>query len=54
MVSKEIYKAAAQLAPKETESQDVSGKILAIDVSKVYVCIIAMPKLPITTKKMNF
>ena len=54
LVSEEICKAAAGLAPKETESQDVSGKILAMDVSEVYVCIIAMPKLPITMKKMNF
>ena len=38
-VSEEICKAAAALAPKETESEDVSGKILAIDVNKVFVCV---------------
>ena len=52
-VSEEICKAAAALAPKETESEDVSGKILAIDVNKVFV-LIAIAKFPITTKKMNF
>jgi len=38
-VSKEICKAPAALAPKATENQDLCGKILAVDVNKVFVCV---------------
>ena len=46
LVSEEICKVAAELAPMETESKDVSGKILAIDVRKVYVCVSCNAKTP--------
>ena len=38
-LSTEISTAAEQLKPKQKETEDVDGKILAIDVSKFYVCI---------------
>ena len=54
LVSVEICKAAAELAPMETESQDVSGKILAIDVSKVYVCGNCNAKTPNNDEEDEF
>lgn len=38
-LSEESLAAAEQLKPKKKEIEDVNGKILAIDISKFYVCI---------------
>lgn len=54
LVCEKISKAAAELVPKETESEVISGKILATDVIKVYVCINCKSKISDYDKEDEF
>lgn len=54
LVCEKISKAAAELVPKETESEVITGKILATDVTKVYVCINCKSKISDYDKEDEF